>query len=56
MAKYGNRITGITWDGTDDFGSALANGVYIYQIKLNAEIAGQKIKKSSDYQKLVKLK
>ena len=56
LRSNGNRITGITWDGTDDFGSALANGVYIYQIKLNAEIAGQKIKKSSDYQKLVKLK
>ena len=28
----GNNITPFSWDGTDDFGAKLANGVYLYRV------------------------
>lgn len=52
----GNRITGIQWDGRDDYSAELANGVYLYTIQIHSEINGQSISKTSNYQKLVKLK
>ena len=30
----GNNITSYAWDGRDDFGDQLANGVYLYQVKI----------------------
>ena len=35
----GNNISEFTWDGTDQFGDKLANGVYLYKVtaKLNGE-------------------
>jgi hypothetical protein len=30
--KIGNNITDFTWDGTDQFGDRLANGVYFYKV------------------------
>ena len=36
----GNNITEFSWDGTDDFGDKLANGVYLYKViaqKANGE-------------------
>lgn len=36
--KIGNNITDFRWDGTDEFGDKLANGVYLYRvITRNAE-------------------
>lgn len=37
--KIGNNITEFSWDGTDQFGDQLANGVYLYKVtaKLNGE-------------------
>jgi len=36
--KIGKNITKKYWDGTDEFGSKLANGIYLYQIKaVNSE-------------------
>lgn len=29
--KYGRNITDYAWDGTDDYGDLLANGVYLYR-------------------------
>ncbi len=29
----GNNMTDYTWDGTDQFGDKLANGLYFYQVK-----------------------
>ncbi len=29
--RYGRNITDYAWDGTDDFGDPLANGVYLYR-------------------------
>ncbi len=37
--KIGRNITDFTWDGTDEFGDQLANGVYLYRVitKINNE-------------------
>ena len=37
--KIGNNISEFSWDGTDEFGDQLANGVYLYKVtaKLNGE-------------------
>ncbi len=37
----GRNITEYSWDGTDDFGDKLANGVYLY--KVNIKLHGNKI-------------
>ncbi len=52
----GYRISGIQWDGKDDFGSELANGVYLYRISINAKTGSEIIHKRSSYQKLVLIK
>lgn len=31
--KIGNNISTFTWNGTDEFGNQLANGVYLYRVK-----------------------
>jgi flagellar hook assembly protein FlgD len=30
--KIGTHLTDYVWDGTDEFGDKLANGVYLYRI------------------------
>ncbi|MBX9782884.1 MAG: type IX secretion system sortase PorU [Chitinophagaceae bacterium] len=45
----GNRSFEIDWDGTDDFGSKIGRGVYIYQL----DVKDSKGKKQSAIQKLV---
>ncbi|MFY0642950.1 MAG: hypothetical protein JXR19_00630 [Bacteroidia bacterium] len=40
--KVGHNISDFTWDGTDQFGDKLANGVYLY--KVNASLNGEEIK------------
>ena len=37
--KIGNNISDFTWDGTDQYGDQLANGVYLYKVvaKINGE-------------------
>jgi hypothetical protein len=50
----GFRVTDIKWDGTDDFGSKLANGVYLYKIKVKASQFN--LRKESEFEKLVILK
>lgn len=37
----GRNITEYVWDGTDDFGDKLANGVYLY--KVNVRLKGEKL-------------
>jgi flagellar hook assembly protein FlgD len=39
----------MTWDGTDDSGALLADGMYVYRIMISTE----KGYRSSAYQKLV---
>ncbi len=52
----GFRIAGIEWDGKDDFGNDLANGVYLYRLSINAKLGTETLHKTSEYQKLVILK
>jgi hypothetical protein len=33
--KIGNNISDFTWDGTDDFGDRLANGVYFFKVDIS---------------------
>ncbi len=33
--KIGNNISDFTWDGTDEFGDRLANGVYFYKVDIS---------------------
>ena len=35
--KVGNNISDFTWDGTDEFGDRLANGVYFYRVDISDE-------------------
>lgn len=49
----GRRVSGINWDGTDDYGGQLAKGVYLYKVKVRAEGTGTS---ESDFEKLVILK
>jgi hypothetical protein len=39
--RIGRNLTGYWWDGTDEFGDQLANGVYLYRVV--AKIDGQEI-------------
>jgi hypothetical protein len=41
--KIGNNVSEFAWDGTDNFGDRLANGVYLYQVL--TRINGDGIKK-----------
>lgn len=50
----GFRIDDIEWDGNDDFGGKIANGVYLYKINVLAKQLG--ISKESNFEKLVILK
>ncbi len=42
LIRIGRNITEYAWDGTDEFGDPLANGVYLYEVK--AKINGEDIK------------
>lgn len=37
LIRIGNNITDYAWDGTDDFGDRLANGVYLYRVRTNLD-------------------
>jgi flagellar hook assembly protein FlgD len=41
----GRNITEYAWDGKDDFGDRLANGVYLY--KVQTKLNGQSIERKS---------
>ncbi len=47
----------LSWDGTDEFGSPLAKGVYLYKVKVSVNGLGlQDLKGESDFEKLVILR
>jgi flagellar hook assembly protein FlgD len=51
------RITGIYWDGTDDFGDRIGRGTYIYRVSVLApDPSGSGTQTAGAYQKLVILK
>ncbi len=45
----GNNITDYAWDGTDQYGDKLANGVYLYRV--NARLNGKEIETASNNSK-----
>lgn len=49
----GNRITGIVWDGRDDYGDPIGKGVYVYKISVRSKTDGSQ---AEEYQKLVILR
>jgi flagellar hook assembly protein FlgD len=51
-SQNGYRVTGINWDGRDEYGDRLAIGTYIYKLSIHNE-KGEKVEK---YEKLVILK
>lgn len=54
--KIGQNISDKYWDGTDEYGSLLANGIYLYQVKaVNSEGKEfEKMKSDSDTEKFFK--
>lgn len=47
-------VRDIDWNGQDDYGQRLANGVYLYKVKVSIESPdGSRIVKESDFQKMV---
>ncbi|MEM1323278.1 MAG: type IX secretion system sortase PorU [Bacteroidota bacterium] len=56
-SSQGGRVSGINWDGRDDYGDRLARGVYVYRIKSNTSSERGGIQRSeSGFEKLVILK
>ncbi len=53
----GNRITGINWDGRDDYGDKIGRGVYLYKISIG-NFANDNLNQiiSSEFEKLVILR
>ena len=49
----GFRGNSISWPGRDEFGSALARGVYLYKIIVKSQETG--LKRESDFMKMVKI-
>ncbi|MGB0984637.1 MAG: type IX secretion system sortase PorU [Saprospiraceae bacterium] len=52
----GYRVTGITWDGTDDFGGSIGRGVYVYKVSVGTETGSDNFPSESKFEKLVILK
>ncbi len=49
----GNRVTGIDWDGLDDFGDQIGKGAYIYKLSVRSK---SDLALAEEYQKLVILR
>lgn len=52
LHTQGFRISGITWNGTDEFGDRLARGTYFYRVKVNTDNGA----KAEKFERLVILK
>jgi hypothetical protein len=52
----GYRVTGIEWDGTDDFGNRIGRGVYVYKVSVGTETGDGILASASQFEKLVILK
>ena len=51
--SLGNRVTGIKWDGLDDYGDKIGKGVYIYRLKVRSQLDNSQ---ADEYEKLVILR
>tara|TARA_R110002096_G_scaffold86626_1_gene199123 strand:+ start:41161 stop:44607 length:3447 start_codon:yes stop_codon:yes gene_type:complete len=53
IVPSGNRVTGIVWDGLDDFGDKIGKGVYVYKLKVRSQSDNLQAER---YEKLVILR
>ena len=44
--QIGNNISDFAWDGTDQFGDKLANGVYLYKVDIT-DANGKDVKEAN---------
>lgn len=53
VTSAGNRVTGITWNGLDDYGDKIGKGVYVYRVKVRSQLDNSQ---AEEYEKLVILR
>jgi hypothetical protein len=53
VTPTGNRVTGVAWDGLDDYGDKIGKGVYVYRVKVNSPTDNSS---AEEYEKLVILR
>lgn len=53
LVSEGNRVSQISWNGTDESGSPLGSGVYVYRVVVRSKTDGST---ATDYSKLVLIK
>lgn len=53
IQSIGNRVTGISWNGLDDYGDKIGKGVYVYRIKVKSLTDNSS---ADEYEKLVILR
>ncbi len=53
VTPSGNRVTGIAWNGLDDYGDLIGKGVYVYRVKVNSPTDNSI---AEEYEKLVILR
>lgn len=56
VQSEGYRVTGITWDGLDDFGNNIGRGVYLYKVSVGMMGSDGQLTSESAFEKLVILK
>ncbi len=53
VVPTGNRVSGISWNGLDDYGDKIGKGVYVYRVKVRSQLDNSQADK---YEKLVILR
>ena len=53
IVPQGNLVTGISWDGLDDYGDRIGKGVYMYKLSVRSKLYQSQ---AQEYQKLVILR
>lgn len=56
VVSEGYRVTGIVWDGLDDFGNNIGRGVYLYKVSVGMMGSDGQLTSESAFEKLVILK
>lgn len=53
ISNPGYRVEELVWDGYGDGGNEIPNGMYVYNLELEATSGGEILKKTTDFQKLI---
>lgn len=53
VLSEGNRVTGVAWNGLDDYGDKIGKGVYVYRVKVRSQLDNSQ---ADEYEKLVILR